>query len=62
MVDQSGVLCSSIKKSMINGVRVRILRIVPLDLIEVIVLSSYKHYSKNDVMIVDANWFISDSR
>ncbi len=60
MVGKSGVLYSSIKKSLITGVRVRVLREVNYDLIEIIVLSSYKHYSRHDVMIVDANWFIPD--
>lgn len=56
-----GTLKSRYKRSLINGLRVRVLRGVCQGWIEVIVLNNYRHYSRHDVLVVDCEWFYPDS-
>lgn len=57
-----GTVQSNKKKSLINGIRVRVLRTCKhnSDWLEVIVLTSYKQYSRNDILIIPSRWFVKD--
>lgn len=60
MIGETGVLLTAHKKSMINGLRVRVLRESGDSDIEVIVLKSHRHYSRHDVLVVSRQWFFPD--
>lgn len=57
-----GTVQSNKKKSLINGLRVRVLGICNHNSgwLEVIVLMTYRQYSKNDVIVIRGDWFFPD--